>query len=356
MQLSHKGLLLAGCLGVSFVGLSLHWLLLSPGYRPAASHYRRQAHDSPPAPIDGVAPGFVTAHVDLGNVLWGQSIPLDLEFCNSTDHSMLITHASTTCACTLVDSFVTPVDLPPGASLIVPVEFHTVLRPGPKASAVILRTQTGETYRATITARVNASWTVKPQECDFGEVEFALAPASVLELRFRSSTARLEAVGTEDAAWIRAEIARPVSSTFEARILLHVQPDRLLPGMNTGLLTVRTDDPVVPVRQIPVRISVRWELVVCPPQLVLWRGNQERVRVYTPDGRPADIARTMLLSSDKDEVVLEPLGHGQVSVRVASNTTATGPWLAQVVDPHGRIGRWMISVADWSTSQAEDSR
>jgi len=275
--------------------------------------------------------------IALGEHLWGQLVQFQLHVINSGAHPDKITKVSPDCDCTSSGEEYVGRVLKPREAATLDFTLEARLKPGHKASKILIGLDSGAVLTATVDVDVMPAYVVTPDAVDFGDVDMnGAAPAQRL-ITFEPTEAKFVGVSA-DAPWLAIHKGERVGCT---EILLEALPQLVPPGRSSANVIFKTDDDVRPEFAVLVHARGVQDLVPEPLHVFLAGSREERVMVYDRENRPVKL---MALESGDPRVHAELLEDGGVAVwRDASVDDSTK---VTVWDDKGRSGRFLVSVFD----------
>ena len=151
---SHAGLLVA-VVAIIVVTVGAYW---AGRWRASTGRARADA----PA-MDAGFVGLEPREIDLGDQLWGQSIPIEFLFVNESRLPVSIGSIESSCGCLVIDSDAwNGRVVQPGELVSMDVMLDTENNPGAKVRRLDLTLDSGERYSARIVVNVYGTWSVAP--------------------------------------------------------------------------------------------------------------------------------------------------------------------------------------------------
>ena len=241
--------------------------------------------------------GFEPAEIELGEQLWGQVIPLELTFTNLGAKPIVIGSVESCCALAL-----TPEEeyegrvVGPGETIGILASLRTETTPGPKTRSLTVRTTSGDTYVARVTVDVQGTWSLTPEQLDFGEVflgdETETEPLVATVASDADSIVNIEVPKTP---WLEYHVAERLRG--ESELLFRVRKEYLPPGVSTVSVTINTDCAIKPAGILYVKAKGVYRLVAHPAEVLLIDSEPRVVRFTDRAGVPVHLATVEVSNS-----------------------------------------------------------
>lgn len=164
-------------------------------------------------------------------------------FTNGGPHEVTINEVGSACGCTAVDSeYYRGLVVAPGETIPIDFDFRTGSINTKKSATIHVTLTSGTTAAAEIEAAVVGSWSIDPDDIDFGDVvlDSGSMVSPSMTVVFRSTVDRLTGIdiSAAGAPWLEYVSSAPEEGVWV--LVFSVNPSRLPPGVNTALVTLRT--------------------------------------------------------------------------------------------------------------------
>lgn len=234
---------------------------------------------TPEAPAKG--PEFSPSHLNIGKFEWGQQIPMSLTILNSSIVPSTVKSVRLSCQCTMPQGDHGGTTIEPGETMPVHLILSPEPREGPNSARVEFAFQDGHLCEAVIHFEVVARWQLDQLEVDFGTIDISSDIQLSHPVYFRSTLYHVVDSPVSDVDWLSCDLIP--KSEGETEISLTIHADRMQTGVNTGTVTIRTDDETVPTGAIFVRAQAVLPLTSQPAHQVLRPGQSQIIRFVTAD-------------------------------------------------------------------------
>ena len=324
---SHAGLLVA-VVAIIVVTVGAYW---AGRWRASTGRARADA----PA-MDAGFVGLEPREIDLGDQLWGQSIPLEFLFVNESRLPVSIGSIESSCGCLVIDSDAwNGRVVQPGELVSMDVMLDTENNPGAKVRRLDLTLDSGERYSARIVVNVYGTWSVAPNVLDFGEVTIDGAADDQARLTvFQSESDELLDVAAPEMPWLQWRTAPRGPGRVD--ILLGVLRAELPPGQNSASLVVRTSSTIKPTGVVFVKARGVHELTMSPRNVFLVGAAAQRIEFFDRSGK-----RTRIVSVDTNRELLDA---GAIILCNARDEAPRESVAVRVVDDGGRCRNFRVSM------------
>ncbi len=223
------------------------------------------------------------------------------------------------CDCTILDQDLLPeTPVEPGETLPLTGTIETGRKPGDFARVVGLESSSGDVYEAHLRLHVIPSYTLSQEKLLFNALEND-GPVSD-EVVFLSDSSRIEAQPLPSVSWLTA-------TADGHRVTVTVNPTEIPGGRALGSVSIRTNDPYVPVVLLPVEVNRFREVNFYPSRLFLSEAAPKTVLVTDAGGAPLSISA---------------IDTG--SATLASEIQNPGVLLFRALSVSAKAQRWNVSV------------
>jgi hypothetical protein len=273
--------------------------------------------------------GFEQSEYVLEPQSWGAHVETEVKFLNAIDREMVVYDLRFGCDCASADR--EPIrSVAARATVVVPVRIEVGPKPGRKDVSILLKSSEGD-FETRVSMEVLPTFTFDPDPVVFSGVDLGSDAPHTLEVAFTSALgAHLTGVETE-CPWLKAEVR-------DSKIVLSLDKGRMRFGRQSAALWVRTDDPRMPERVLPVEASAVMGLRPAVAHILL-RGDQPKDVRFTSD---TDFAIQTCSCADPAVTVTKL---DDQSIRIRKTSSATFRSIAVVVtDNHGRRAQVLVSA------------
>jgi len=226
--------------------------------------------------------GFEPPEVDLGEHFWGAEVPFELLFFNGGPNPITIVGVDRSCDCTILDQdSLAGTGIEPGELLPLTGIIETGRKPGDFTRVVSVESSSGDVYQVRLRLHVIPSYTLSQEKLLFNVLEND-GPVSD-EVVFLSDSSRIEAQPLASVSWL-------TTTADGDRVTVTVNPAEIPGGRALGSVSIRTNDPYVPVVLLPVEVNRFREVNFYPSRLFLSEAAPKTVLVTDAAGAPLSIS------------------------------------------------------------------
>jgi len=283
--------------------------------------------------------GFDPQEIDLGQQLWGRTVPVTLMFVNGAERGLRVSEVAASCGCLVLDKdLYKATGIPAHGSLTIEADLEVGLSLGTLRRAVEITTDEGAQFTGVIVAEVVPTYCFSPELVDFGRVGTESAEAGTTAVvAFESDFVQIEGQPVPDCPWLEAEIVPQGEHAREIR--LRVLAERLPFDRSVAHVTVYTTDAFVPRRVLQVRATGVQDLAPVPRRVVLMGSAEQIVRFEGADGSEAKLVQ---VECESEALSIAPRGADTIALRLNSGYTLPDWALVRVKDERGRGGHLSI--------------